>query len=156
MSEETQKDSTCKPTNKLTGHSRVGATWRMCQQLLNGLNDKFRDRIVAANTALKRPPQWQNIAELEASWSITDNNRQMTIIALKRFAVGVCALLLLALVAVFSMQTNSIWVLVTGMVIGLMTVVTLLILLSTSIWRIQVLQSREPLNYVDWLLGRRS
>ena len=124
------------------------------RRLVGWFFSQFYARFASANAALRHPPEWTDIEELESNWGVDADNRNNVLAALKRFICGLSFLLVLVLLEMFTMHSDSAWILLASFVICFVTIVTLLVLISTSIWRLYVLEHREPLNYVDWLRGR--
>ncbi len=128
-------------------------------QRLKGTLARFRESLSTqsgkAKQALKHPPSWASIEELESAWGITDANRTAVIRRLKWLMVGQAILLFVVLTSLLTIDTNNIIIFATSTIVVLSAVACVLTFMTTSMWRYHVLTTRRPVNFVQWLKGQQ-
>ena len=119
--------------------------------VLNSLLGQFIQRMELAKAAIRQPPVWSSIDDLEADWGIDDSNRSRYL-RLQWAYIGLLSLVLISIViGVFSFRPGSALLLVASLLISTASCLVLLVVASISLWRIEVLMSRRVHSYPDWL-----
>ncbi len=111
----------------------------------------FATQYQLARQAIEQPPHWNSIAELEAAWHIKPTNRT-AYIAIHRVYVALLSIVMVViLLGLVSLRTHSLVTLVSSLLLTLATCCVLLLVMSISLWRIDVLTSRRARSFVAWL-----
>jgi hypothetical protein len=119
-----------------------------------GLKSRFRQAWDAARLAIRHPPQWKSIEALELDWNIDTSNRKRYLWIQRVYVALLSVVLLLIVFGMLRLNATSFIVLISGFVVSLATCLVLLLVISISLWRIDVLRSRRAQHYVGWLFKR--
>ena len=111
----------------------------------------FAHTFDAACKAVLTPPQWDSIEALETDWNIDDSNRTQYLWGQRVYVAMLGLVLLLVVVGMLSLHATSLVVLISSFIVSIATCLVLLLVISISLWRIDVLCSRKAQHYVNWL-----
>lgn len=107
-----------------------------------------------ARQAIEQPPHWESIEALEADWNISPINRRTYITMHRVYVVLMSGVLLAILIGLVHLRAYSLLALISSFLLSLATCLVLLLLISISLWRIDVLSSRRVQTFVGWLRQR--
>lgn len=133
---------------------RAGPRSEVTMSSVSGLRSHIRQVCGAAHLAIRHPPQWESIEALEIDWNIDTNNRKRYLWIQRVYVALLSVVLLLIVLGMLSLHATSVIVLISGFVVSLATCLVLLLVISISLWRIDVLRSRRAQHYVSWLCKR--
>lgn len=131
-------------------HQRAGGSELRAPSILR----LFVTQYQLARQAIEQPPQWESIDALEADWNINLINRRTYITIHRVYVVLMSGVLLAILSGLLHLRAYSLFVLISSFLLSLATCLVLLLLISISLWRIDVLTSRRVQTFVGWLRQR--
>ena len=122
--------------------------------IFNHLPINFTQTFDAARKAIQQPPQWESIQALETDWNIDTTNRKKYLWIQRVYVALLSVVLFLVVLGMLSLRATSLVVLISSFIVSFATCLVLLLVISISLWRIDVLHSRRARHYVSWLCKR--
>ena len=113
---------------------------------------EFHSRLVGAIRAIKNPPTWQSIEEMEAGWKINDSNRVDEIRGRKVVRGFYLVLLIAALyyLSSFGLSSTLEIILTLSVTTALFAVMSMILSIS---WQLHCLEKRDHINFIQYLKG---